>query len=69
MAALPIQHMVDEFLMNFHATYYVYIDILQSTDNYVMYTTIRSVFSYFVRGATMLIVKLVDLIDFVSLAV
>ena len=47
--------------------HYVYIDIviLQSTDNYVMY----SVFSYFVRGATMLIVKLVDLIDFVSLAV
>ena len=34
-----------------------------------MYTTIRSVFSYFVRGATMLIVELVDLIDFVSLAV
>ena len=26
-----------------------------------MYTTIRSVFSYFVRGATMLIVELVDL--------
>ena len=52
-----------------YTTYYVYIDILQSTDNYVMYTTIRSAFSYFVRGATMLIVKLVDLTDFVSLAV